>query len=291
MNLVVESGKQIRGDLLIKAILRFDLTPVPSTLEVTVRADAEIKSMLSEGKTIEANGYPYQIVKSSGESGRAAQGQNPTDTVSILAVWRPCRAVIYRLERAIIKENVLLSEIYRASGALINSIANDFNVDRFYCYAGSVPSLMIAPVLQENGGVVRLSGAGLEFIRLEDLFRQSPVMTVPDNAAEDIASEFITRHEVPNYYSIAPDGTVIFGTTDKTRRTQFVLHKNQQQLVSMSKCLVRRKVKKLSYRPNLKAGDLFSIGYSGVQMAAITVAHVFEQKSQYTRVWLAQLER
>lgn len=295
MQIITEKGHQIRGDIIKSAVLRHDLAPVPTTFEGEIRVDENLRKQLDEGKKITVNGDKYHIIKPVGGSGRESQGQRDTAVLHITGFLDACHPITFVRQKAIIKNNALLTEIYRASGATIKPVDGDFKADRFVCMVGETPSFHITRVLQEEGGVVRWKGGKLIFSRLADLFKQKPVITLPDNANEDIRSDFLGRHEIPSFYSIAPDGSVIFGNREKARSARFVLRKNQQQLINMSRCLVQRKIVKTAYNPGILAGDLIS--FSGSKsLVVVTAAHVFESgtdgsgSNQYSKLWLSALE-
>jgi hypothetical protein len=270
------------------------MSPVPATLEAEIRVDDELRKLLAEGKTINCNGDDFRIIKPVGLSGRESQGQHDSSGLQITALLDACHPVTFVRQRAIIKENVVLSEIYRASGATLRAVDGDFKVGRFNCMVGGTPSFKIAQLLQEEGGVVCWKGGKLKFIRLPDLFKQKTAMSLPDNASENVVSGFIERHEIPSFHSLSPTGEIVHGNRDKARTSKFVPGKNEQQLVNMSRCLVQRKISKLAYNDKLYAGDLIEfVGAS--PLVIVTVAHVFQSgtdgsgSNQYSKLWLSGL--
>ncbi|MGZ8220072.1 MAG: hypothetical protein ACXWT0_00340 [Methylobacter sp.] len=295
MNITTANGKQLRGDLIKSAVTRYDLAPVPSTFEGEFRVDDDLRKQFAEGQIINVNGDDYRIIKPVGGSGRESQGQRDTSAMHIIALLDACHPVTFVRQKAIIKENALLTEIYRAAGASIKPVDGDFKTGRFVCMVGETPSFHIARVLQEEGGVVRWKSGKLQFFRLADLFKQNPFMSLPDNASEDSKSDFLSRHEIPSFYSLADDGSVVYGNRAKARSARFVPGKNQQQLINMSRCLVQRKVAKISFNAGLRAGDLIDISGSS-PLAVVTAAHVFQSgtdgsgSDQYTKVWMSAIE-
>lgn len=295
MILTLSNGKPLRGDIIKSAILRYDMSPVPATLEAEIRIDDDLRKLLGEGKIINCNGNDFRIIKPVSASGREAQGQHDSSVLHITALLDVCHPVTFVRQRAIIKENVVLSEIYRATGATLKAVDGDFKVNRFNCMVGGVPSFHIASLLQEEGGVVFWKSGKLKFVSLPDLFKQKTVMSLSDNASENIVSGFLERHEIPSFYSLSATGEVVHGNRDKARSSKFVPGKNQQQLINMSRCLVQRKViPKLAYNDKLFAGDLIEfIGKS--QLVIVTAAHVFQSgtdgsgSNQYTKLWLGGL--
>lgn len=294
MILTPSNGKSLRGDIIKSVVLRYDMSPVPATLEAEIRVDDELRKLLAEGKTINCNGDDFRIIKPVGASGREAQGQHDSGVLHITALLDACHQVTFVRQRAIIKENVVLSEIYRAAGATLKAVDGDFKVDRFNCMVGGTPSFHIASLLQEEGGVVYWRNSKLKFVRLPDLFKQKTVMSLPDNTSENVVSGFLERHEIPSFHSISSTGEIVHGNRDKARTSKFVPGKNQQQLINMSRCLVQRKISKLAYNDKLFAGD--KIEFIGASpLVVVTAAHVFQSgtdgsgSNQYTKLWLSAL--
>lgn len=265
---------------------------MPVTVEAEFRTDDSLKKYLAEGAELEVNGDKFRIVKSVKTAGRDPQGNRDTSTVSIIGLLSACHPVAFVRDRPIIKENSTLAEIYRATGATIKSIDADFSVPRFNCMIGQVPSFAIAKVLQEDGGVVRWKAGKLKFFRLSDLFRQTPAMTIADNADENVQSEFINRHEIPRFYSTDETGAIVQGNRSKARTARYQPFANELRLHNMTRCLVRRKVAKVAFSNRLAAGDLVSLAGSNKTLAIVTAAHVFLGGSdggnaqQYSRLWL-----
>lgn len=297
MILLLSNGKQIRGDLIKSAVLRSDLVPIPLTLEANIRVDESLLPLLAEGQSISlASGDRLRIIKSVRESGRAVEGIRELAGIHLVALLEACHEVAFVRNRAIIKENARLSEVYRAAGASLKAIEADFSVPRFCCPAGETPTFHIARALQEEGGVVRWKSGRMHFVRLPDLFTQKPAFNLPDNASDHQDSGFLERHEVPSFFSTDDSGALVFGNRERSRVARYIPFKNAQQLRNMTRCLVHRKVSKINYAGQLGAGDLINVA-GGDPLCVITAAHVFETgtdsggvSNTYTRLWLGSLE-
>jgi hypothetical protein len=295
--LTFANGNQIRGDLIKSATLRSDLSPVPLTLEAEIRAgDTGMDKLMAEGQLIGAGSDQLRIVKSRRIAGRAMQGDRNMEAYIVTALLDACLGVAYVRSRAIIKENAALSAIYRAAGATIKNVDADFPVPRFCCPVGDTPTFHIARVLQEEGGTVRWKSSKLQFIRLGDLFKQQTVLTLPDSASEDTESSFLESHSVPQFFSLDKSGTAVFGNQDKPRAIRYSPFTDAQRLRNMTRCLVHRKVSRITMRASIGAGDLIAYT-SGAKFAVITAAHVFTSgtdsggaQDAYTRLWLGGLE-
>lgn len=301
MILYLNSGEQIRGDIIKSAIIRSDMSPVPVTLEAEIRADEDMAKKLAEGEIITAGGSSassgdaLRIIKSVLVKNRFVQGSREMDSIQVTAMLDACHGVAFVRSRAIIKEKVVLSAIYRASGATVKAVDADFPVPRFYCPIGDTPSFHIARALQEEGGIVRWKDGRLKFFRLPDLFKQDPIMNLPENASDYINSGFIERHEVPWFYSLDDTGGFVLGDQRKPRSVRYAPFMNSQRLRNMSRCLVQRKISNINLSAGIDAGDLINFT-GGDQLCVITAAHVFfsgtdgGRNIQYTRLWLGSLE-
>ncbi|MDF0607239.1 hypothetical protein HZU77_016635 [Neisseriaceae bacterium TC5R-5] len=298
MLLFLSDGKQIRGDLIKSAVLRYDLAPIPVTLEAEIRCgDGDMEQRLAEGECLSTgSGDVLRIIKAVIVLGGVVQGERELSGVRLTAILDACHSVAFVHQRAIIKENAALSVIYRAAGATLQGIAADFPVPRFCCPIGDTPSFHIARILQEEGGIVRWQAGQLQFVRLPDLFKQDPVTILPNHASDDIASGFLERHQVPWFLSLNAAGGFVLGNQNKPRTVRYVPFQNAQRLRNMTRCLVQRKVCKTGFNGELLAGDLVRF-IGGEDLCVITAAHTFESgtdsggaSNTYTRLWLGRLE-
>lgn len=291
MILNFESGEQIRGDLILRAELRSDLSPIPVTLQADVRTDSSVLAQLAEGKIITTgNGDRLRIICSKPTTGKAVQDGKIDAAVRVVAFLDDCAPAAFVRDRAIILAGQTLQTIYRAAGCALRPVAADFAVPRFVCLVGDTPTVHIARALQEAGGVVRWKHGRMQFFRLQDLMRQPPSITVPDVASDDVQSGFLERHEAAFFFSVAPDGSIVHGNRAKARIGRFAPHQDASSLQNMTRVLVRRKVTKVDYAANLAAGDLVDYAGNGAQ-AIITALHFYESGSNggghqsYTKLW------
>ncbi|MAK91982.1 MAG: hypothetical protein CMI13_12200 [Oleibacter sp.] len=295
MILFFESGRQIRGDAIIYATLRSDLSPVPLTLEAEITTDGETRSQLEQGKTLTTgSGIVFEIVKREAVQRRAVRDDRLLEGVRITALLQSCLPIAYVRERAVIKESTTLSAVYRAVGARIRGIDADFNVPLFSCLVGQTPSFAIRQILQEQGGSVRWKSGGLQFRRYDDLFKQDARITIPGVESADTQSGFLERHTVPNYFSTDETGTVIHGARAKARTYKFTPGKGVDSLNRMTKTLIQRQVVKVPYDLRISAGDAVNHLQLGT-LVVVTAVHEMKTDSegmpdQYSRLFLASLE-
>lgn len=297
MNITLENGKTLRGDIVVSAVVRSDLSPIPRTLEATVRLDDDVKPFLVEGKRVIAGhgDAEFRIVKvETANDAQSVQGGRAGGNIAISALLDPCHAISFRRQKAVIKESASMGAIYRSCGATV-SVESDFTIPRFSCLAGEVPSIMVARVLQEEGGALLwVGGAKLRFVRLPDLFKQTPADRVSGDSARDIESGFLERHEVPSFYSIGPDGGFVFGNREKTRTLHYRPRADVRTLRNMTRVLVMRKTLRGQYAGQIGAGAVIEV--DGKAFVVVTAAHVHESGTDgegadgYSKYWLGSLE-
>lgn len=298
MILFLSDGNQIRGDLIVSAVLRSDLSPIPLTLEADIRAgDETMDGQLEEGQCLTtAADERLFIVKSVKVRNREVQGDREQVVFRITALLEACLPVAYVRDRAIIKEGATLSSIYRAAGATLKGVVSDFPVPRFYCPVGETPSFHVARILQEEGGAVRWKGGKLHFMTLKDMAAQEPVIVLPTSGTERTESGFLERHQAPWFFSLNDSGGFVFGNRSKPRSVRYSPFKTEGRLRNMTRCLIQRRTAKTKYDQTLCAGDLVAFD-DGSRMIVVTVAHVFKTGSDsgggmdaYSRLWLGEVE-
>ena len=292
MFIQLSDDKLLPSSHLLSAILRTDLIPVPVSLELEVRHDDELAKQLAEGQKIFVTGkaIELQIIKS-----HIKQSPQTPDRgiIQITAVLSSCVAIGYRRQKAVILKSNSLGAIYKACGAKV-SIKNDFTVPLFVSFLGQVPSEMIAKVLQEEAAIVRLNGKQLDCVRLADLMKQDPKLSLPQGFGEQIVSGFLERHLVPSFYTTSDNRAVIKGNTKKVRATQYTPRHSERAANNMTSALITKQVLNLGFNDDYQAGDVFNIG--SAPMVIVTAAHVYETENegesgnQYTRLWLGELE-
>ena len=289
---------QIRADFIRRAILRTDLVPIPLTLELDVRADADGASRFSVGESVWTGaGDELEIIKSEHIRANRNVGQEIAAMVRVTAIAKAVAPAVFVQRKAIIMQDRALSEVYRACGATVRSIEGDFVVPRYACLAGEAPTFGIARACQEAGGVVAWKAGKLRFVQLSALFESRPVTNVFRSATQEVASEFLSRHDIPSFYSVDPDGAIVSGGDGVKERTQrFQPHADSGALRRMTGVLVLSRIAMLKYDARLSAGDLVTVDNGAEDpLVALTVATVFvpgadgDAQQQYTRAWLGRL--
>lgn len=293
MILLQDTGDQIRGDLIITAALRYDLAPVPVTLEADFRADDSLMENLKEGRTLTTgHGDRLRIIYSRPVLGGTVRDEKLDSAIRIVAFLEECAPASFVRERAIIQSRKTLHAIYRACGCPLQSVSADFAVPRFVCLTGDTPTMHIARALQEAGGVVAWRDGKLHFVRVPDLFKQQPVKQLPNSASDDVQSGFLERHEVPFFFTVDPTGAIKTGDRSKARSAHFAPHQNAAALHNMTHVLVRKKICKINFDASVRAGDLIDFA-GGDKLTVLTACHFFASgtdrggaQQQYSKLWM-----
>lgn len=275
MLITLDSGVVVSSSEIVSATLRSSLEPVPLTFECQIKLNERYAPSLLLGKILKA-GREQTSVRIVFAQDTVAPWHNGdiTSVRQIIALHDNSAGLASPLPRAVIRENVDLSAIYRACGGK-SEVEKSFSVPRFYAYSGSVPSELVARVCQEHGGVVRWQPENnrLAFTRIHDLFAQQPRTIKPQSADLTVKSSFLVGHEVPRYISTAPNGGIIQSQKPSGSKVAFTPLKSQAQLNAMSSVILNAKEIPCDFSPAMHAGELVRMG--DTDMVILTAAHVW----------------
>jgi hypothetical protein len=293
--IVVPQGSSLplRGDLIVSAVLRSDLTPVPASIELEVLQAQETESGLVPGGSIFVgpDAQEFELVKvHRGERSGAIQGDREVFSIKAVGLLKSCARIAAPLSRSVVMEGQSLGAIYRACGAQAR-IESDFQVGTFACFAGMTPSFIVAKVLQEEGGVLVHRAGRIQFRRLREIMEAGASMTMPVDSGAYLSSEFLERHAIPAAISTAPNGGPILGRTASGLGFVYRPRADQRIANNMSTALMQRRRVDSIFSPSQAAGDRVDI--EGKAHVIITAAHVYEGAgvgAQYSRFWLGELQ-
>jgi len=238
MKITLSNGRILRGDLLISAVLRRDLAPIPVTLEADIASDESIETQLIPGQNIQCGTDTLHIIYCKRLTLPQSQGTHQRTVLRITALLAQCHPLAFVSKRAIIKENTLLSTIYRACGAQLKPIHGDRAVPRFSCLVGQVPTFALARVLQESGLCAFWQEGHLHFQRLPDFLNKEPVLTLPDTVGQDLQSGFLEHHSSAHYFSLDQQGQIINNALLHSRPYHFSPFTDSQVLRNLSNPLI-----------------------------------------------------
>lgn len=297
MFVALSDRSPIPGDCLLRAVQRFDLVPVPSTLELLIRFDVTLGTRLADGSRLYAgqSSDPYTVLKIERAPSELIQSLGGVaDVMRVTAVLEGFASLAWPQPRAIVKEGRSLGEIYRSCGATAR-VRDDIATHLFVCPAGDFATPAIARVFQEEGAVPVWAAGSMSFIRYRDLFLKNPVDAISTDTTIAVASSFRERHEVPWAISTDAAGNVVQGRADVARGCVYLPRTPQRILENMTRCLVVRRRLTGTYAPQIRAGDAFDV--AGDRHVVVTAAHLWSTGAdggaaeQTTTLWLGQLQQ
>lgn len=292
--LLSENGDQVPTDVVIRWVNRSDLTPIPRSLEFTVKLIDGVEAKLQRGATVWGGreNLPYKIVKTHRDPPLGqVQGKTPQQAMSVIALLASCAPLAEQLDKAVILEDAAFSSVLRGCGAHLR-IGSDFNVPRFSCFRGHKPSYSVATVLQEEGAALVLRGGKLEVMRLTDIAGQAPIDDIGQvDASAKIDSEFLELDQIPSWYSVDDSGSIVTGQMGQSRSLRFMPRGESRQLRNASCVLVRTNTVDSQQCQQIQAGNVLRV--NGENLVVITAAHAAAQKTgameSYSRLWLGKL--
>lgn len=297
MQVVGAGDKLLRGDLIMKVVVRSDCTPIPGTVEVTAKRTKETLEALAQGKVISVggDGTEYLVVKVEVDQSKGlVQGDRELAYVKAIGILNSCEAIGRRLQRSIIREGSTFADIYRSIGASA-VVADDFAVPAFSCFIGMLPTPEIARVLQEEAATVFFSGGKLRFRRLAELAREKARMTYPVDRTEELGSDFLERHAVPFAITTTPANAIINTRREAARGVVYRPRGDVRILNNVSSGMIQRRKLRESLSPDVNAGTRIDI--EDAPHIVVTAAHVRaapsegEQLEEFSQFWLAEVIR
>lgn len=289
-----EKGDMLPTDVVLKWVGRSDLTPIPRSLEFTVKLIDGVQEKLKVGASVWSGreNLRYEVVKTDrGQPLGQIQGKSQQQAMKVTALLQRCASVARPLNVAVVLRDTTLATIYRSCGAFM-PVGSDFTVPRFTCFKGREPSYALAQVLQEEGAALVLREGRISAMRLTDMVKQNPVADIGQvDASAKIESEFLQLQDIPTYYSVDDSAAVVIGQIAQARRIVFTARSDVRQLRNASCVLVRSKTVDSAVCQHINAGDVLRVG--GENLVVITAAHAFENlegaQESRSRLWLGSL--
>lgn len=298
MNVYLSAGAkdQLPGDMIGRWVLRSDLAPVPRTLELVLNDKDDMAKRVKVGASLWTGRelLEYEVVTSKTEKlGGAVQDNSQLGVVKVTALLKSCAPITYLRDRAVVLERVTLGEVFRSCGATA-AIADDFQIERFACLRGQVPSFAIAQALQEESAALVFRDDRLAVKRLQDLMAQEPVEVIGQSDSTDANdSAFVERHSIPAFISTDDAGAFVMGDMAVARRVVFLPRTGERELRNATRVLVVRRTVDGDLAPQINAGDVLDI--NGERMVVVTAAHQMQAKDGSTetssKFWVGGLTR
>ena len=294
--LIPGQSQPLRGDVLVRVVLRSDLTPIPQTIELEVRDVAETQS-LAEGVVIKVGRelLEFELVKEGGQRADGyTTGSRTTGTRTFIGLLASCAALSRPLQRAVVRYGGSMGDLYRACGARAPILA-DIPVPVFACLRGMVPTFEVAKALYEGAAAITCVDDGkLKFRRLADIAADKTVITMKEDSAERTVTRFLEKHLVPFTFTTDPNGAFLHGKIESGRTVVHRPFAPQDVLNNMSSALITRRKIESGFAPDIVAG--LNVKLAGEKFTVITAAHVFTaggrgtDGEQSSTLWVGQFQ-
>lgn len=294
--LIPGQSQPLRGDVLVRAVLRSDMTPIPQTIEIEVRDVTETQG-LAEGSLIKVGRelLEFELVKEGGQRADGySEGSRTTGTRAFIGLLASCAALSRPQQRAVVRYGASLGDLYRSCGARA-PILEDIQVPVFACLRGMVPTFEMAKALYEgSAGITCVDDGKIKFRRLADIAADKSVITMREDSAERTVTKFLEKYLVPFTFSTNASGSFLHGRIESGRT---VIHRpfgTQDILNNMSSALITRRKIDSGFAPDIMAGQNVKLG--GEKFTVITAAHAFtaggrgSDGEQSTTLWVGQFQ-
>lgn len=289
-----ESGSQLPGDTVLSTVNRSDLTPVPRSVEFTVKLIDGMESRLVKGAKIWSGreNLAYRIVKTDkAPPVGQVQGKSQQQAMNVIALLDSCASLSEPLGKAVVQTKKSLAAAMRACGAYA-AFGSDFSLPRFSCLRGQTPSYALATVMQEEGAVLVLKDGRLMATRLTDLAKQSPVDDIGQiDSTAKVESDLLQMHDIPTYFAVQDNGAVLQGPSGQSRSVCFMPRGDQRQLRNASCVLVRNLTVDSQLCQQIQAGHVLRV--VGRNYIVITAAHAQRYNNgaleSQSRLWLGSV--
>lgn len=281
--------KELQGGDIKQCTVWTDLTPVPVTVEV-ILSGGVLKDATDTKKKrfMQIGDYEFEVLLPETTPTDQTYGDAMGTSLKLTGFIKQCAKIGYTTERPVILENSSFGAAYRACGADCR-ITKDVPLERFYCYRGRVPSLLLMPVFQREACLPRWKDGGLGVWRLSELAAQKPVTSLKNIKKEESDSEFLRRHFIPSYYSYDDAGQIVYSNRFEGRSLQYLPRASQRVVNNMTTVLIFKFSITADIAPDVNAGDVVEI--EGEKYIIMTAAHQEGQDTEeMSRFWLGVVQ-
>lgn len=295
MRIVIENTGQVIGmDHLASATLRTDLIPIPVTLEMSVKLNDELKNELKEGAVLLVgdSNISVTVVQVRRLNTQMVIDDKRFQALSLIAVLTGCENMIDPLKKAVALGDTSFAGAYRACGCKLK-FNKDIPLLRFVSAYGSLCTEEIATCLQEESAVIFYEKGKLNAQRLDQFFKQDPVLTLDNSAVAWVNSGKIEQQKVASFVSVGEDGAVVSGNQKPESKTKYYPDADARRLKNLNKILVTRGTATRTMDMNISAGDIFLV--DNIKYVVLTAVHHFKSgalgggMANASRYWLATL--
>ncbi|NDY89701.1 hypothetical protein [Ideonella livida] len=295
--LSTEDGTFLPGDMVLSVVQRFDLAPMPSTVEATLRLDESTEPIGKDGAKLRCGAGMdlYRVVKAEDcASVPIAQGREPVKARRVTAVLDGLQALMWAQQRAVVKEGAGMVECYRSCGAAVR-MGSDVPTHRLFVPRGHIPTFALAELMAEEFAAPVWMDGRLSFSRLTDLMSQSPVHRLEVDAAEGRSSGWMEHLEAVTAMSCRADGQVFGASSTLARPAAFLPRTPQRILNNWGRWLAVRRCLPTQFAASVRAGHVIEL--AGVRHLVVTAAHSLTagadggKSEQTSMLWLGQVSK
>lgn len=295
MLIYLDNNQQISGSDLLSAILRYDLVPIPVTLELTVNATDTLKNELVVGKSLLlANGVELAIVKVQAFNNNAIKEGKRLGALAVIAVIAGCEPLLAVTKKATIRDSVNLSEIYRSLGAKARFLS-DIKINRFVCLKGQMPTKAIALALQKESAVIVYDSElrGFTVRRINELVNQQNPTLYDPSQVQWLSNPSMVSRLNTNFLSIDSNGSDVLGEVTSGKKVNYIPRVDNRELNNLKRILVTRGIITRPIDERLQAGK--AVVVNGTQYVVLTSAIRFDTGAlggsavTATKAWLANM--
>lgn len=288
-----KTGYVIPHNALMSALWRYDLIPVPLTLEFKIKVDENTASL--QEKDIILMGeeeIPLTIVKKQSKDPDLVQDGKFIKIATYIAFLKGCENLIQPCEQAALLSETTFAEAYRACGVKV-PFGSDIPLHNFHAFYGKTPSFEVSKRCCEEASVILFKDKKLHAKRLSELKKQSPILDINGREVEWENNPYIEQNSVSNFISVGEDGSTIEESLKGSQKANFYPGMDSRRLKNLRTVLIRRGSVMRQLSPNMVAGDMVNV--DKVPYIILTAAHLFDPGSgsstgaSTSRLWLAQV--
>lgn len=294
MKITIENtGYTFSAEQLLNAVLRFDLTPVPVTLELKVFGDEQGKGIEVGDNLLVLDDIRLTVVKKTIQDTDLVQGDRIISTVSYIALLYGCDKLIKQTDKAILLNGgSSFANAYRACGVDL-PFAKDVPLDTFNVFFGKTPTFEIARRCSEEACVICYKDKKINAIRLKELESQEPILQLEPMTVQWSENKFLENALITNYITVNPDGSTIEDSITQAKSANFYPNIDTRRLKNLRTVLVRKGTVMRGLSPQFRAGDVFVVEQD--KYVVLTAAHYFSTGSlggeagMFSKFWLSQV--
>lgn len=292
MRVVIEkSGVVISGSELVEIILRFDLVPVPVSLELKLAGNENTKSLqVGDNLLVLDEQIPLTVIKKQVQDTDIMQGDTLISTIFVVAVLSGCEKLITPTRKAILLNNTSFASAYRACGVDM-AFSKDVPSVSFDCFFGKVPTFEIARRACEEACAIVFRDNRLNAMRLKELLAQEPLLQLDPMSVE--YNHSLDKTLLPHFITINPDGTTVEESLTGDKSANFYPNMDTRRLKNLRTVLVQKATVMRNLSPQFVAGDVFLVGDD--KYVVLTAVHYWAtgsmggQMGMCSKFWLSQV--